>query len=127
MRAYGPGHQEGPLLPDWAQAVFWVLGPIALVLLAYMLMVEVLDVPSRVVTPVIVIMVPATIAFIGVYVGGRMYKPDYMGTDGRCMAPPGQKRNCRHFQCIGGMLPGGEMRCAFLDDRTECIRARRGR
>ena len=127
MRAHGHGQEERPLLPEWAPAVFWVLGPLALLSLTYVLMAEVLEMPSRVVTPVVLILAPASIAFIGVYVGGRMYKPDYAGKDGLCAAPRGQKRNCRHFQSIGGMLPGGDMRCAFLDDRTECMKARRGR
>jgi len=126
MRAHGHGQEERPLLPDWAPAVFWVLGPLALLSLTYVLMAEVLEMPSRVVTPVVLILVPASIAFIGVYVGGRMYKPDYAGKDGRCAAPPGQKTRCRHFQAIGGTLPGGGIRCAFLDDRTECMKARRG-
>ena len=126
MRAYGHGHEERPLLPDWAPAVLWVLAPLALFSLTYMLMVEVLDVPTRVVTPVVLILAPATIGFIGVYVGGRMYKPDYAGKDGLCAAPPGQKMKCRHFKAIGGILPGGKMRCAFLDDRRECMKARRG-
>jgi len=127
MRAYGQRHEERPLLPDWAQAVFWVLVPLAILSLAYMLMAQVFRVPSRVVTPVILILAPLSLGFIGVYVGGRMYKPDYVGSNGRCTAPPGQKKQCRHFQAIGGVLPGGEMRCAFLDDRTECMKSRRRR
>lgn len=126
MRASGHGHEERPLLPDWAQAVFWVLAPLAVLSLAYMLMVQVFRVPARVVTPVILILAPASLLFIGVYVGGRMYKPDYAGSNGRCAAPPGQKVKCRHFQAIGGTLPGGGIRCAFLDDRAQCMKARRG-
>jgi hypothetical protein len=109
-----PTPGEEPLLPPWVMSIAVRLGPLAVLFGLYFLFTRVLDIPSKIVTPTMAVLIIGAVA----YFGGRLYKPFYADKKtGACTARgPEQRRACRHY-FPGAKLGGG---CGRQKDNGQC-------
>ena len=92
---------EEPLLPPWIMSIVVRAGPLAVLFGVWWLVTRVINVPSNIATPVLIVLALA----VAIYLGARLYKPFHVekGT-GKCMARGAKQRaECRHF------FPGARM------------------
>ena len=112
---------EEPLLPPWIMAIVVRGGPLALFFAVWWVVTRILNVPSNIATPALIVLALS----VAVYLGGRFYKPFYVekGT-GKCVARGAKQRHsCRHY-FPGARIGGGcgrqreDGRCRYVRRET---------
>jgi hypothetical protein len=112
---------EEPLLPPWIMAIVVRGGPLALFFAVWWVVTRILNVPSNIATPALILLALS----VAVYLGGRFYKPFHVekGT-GKCIARGAkQRQSCRHY-FPGARIGGGcgrqreDGRCRYVRHET---------
>jgi len=104
---------EEPLLPPWVKGLALRAAPLAVLLLLYYILGMVMDVPAKILVPVLLVLGLGAL----VYLGGRLYKPFLVDRTGRCTASGARQReSCRHY-VPGARLGGG---CGRLRENGRC-------